>query len=92
MTTESLSTSSIQPSTTSSAPSFRWQSAYMAYAVIMFFVLIIGFFRQRVHHSCPSTTRAPYEEYHATYGEFSPRRPVHYRVWLPSDHRKQPKR
>ena len=50
------------------------------------------FFRQRVHYSCPSTTRAPYEEYHATYGEFSPRRSVHYRVWLPSDHRKQPKR
>ena len=50
------------------------------------------FFRERVHYSCPSTTRAPYEEYHATYGEFSPRRSVHYRVWLPSDHRKQPKR
>ena len=58
MTTESLSTSSIQLSTTSSAPSFRWQSVYMAYGVIMFFVLIIGFFgnvftilvlRQREH-------------------------------------------
>lgn len=56
--TESLSTSSVKLGTTSSAPSFKWQSVYMAYGVIMFFVLIIGFFgnvftilvlRQREH-------------------------------------------